>query len=76
VGDDRPLKKLVEANPSRDFYEVLDALQAVTDVKMLEAANSRSPLEITNRLAAVVWDYTFMHYFWLKEQRHQSSTNV
>jgi hypothetical protein len=67
---EQALKKLGEAKPSRDFYEVLDALQAVTAVKMLEAADPRSPRAITRRLAAVVWDYTFMHYFWLKERQN------
>jgi hypothetical protein len=66
------LKKLAEAKPSRDFYEVLDALQALTDLKMSEAADPKSPQAITRRLAAVVWDYTFMHYFWLKERRNNS----
>jgi hypothetical protein len=66
------LKKLAEAKPSRDFYEVLDALQALTDLKMSEAADPKSPQAITRRLAAVVSDYTFMHYFWLKERRNKS----
>jgi hypothetical protein len=67
---EQPLKKLAEAKSSRDFYEVLDALQALTDVKTSEPADPRSPQEITRRLAAIVWDYTFMHYFWLKERRN------
>ncbi len=68
------LEKLAEAKPSHDFYEVLDALQALTDLKMSEAADPKpkSPQAITRRLTAVVWDYTFMHYFWLKERRNKS----
>jgi len=65
-------KNLERAKPSRDFYEVLDALQALTDLKMSEAADPKSPQAITRRLAAVVWGYTFMHYFWLKERRNKS----
>jgi hypothetical protein len=73
---EQALKKLAEAKPSRDFYEVLDALQAVTHEKMLETADAGCPEAITRRLAALVWEYTFMHYFWLKERRNNSSTNV
>jgi hypothetical protein len=67
------LTKVVDANPTRDYYEVLDALQALNDLKTPEPADPHSPQAITGRLAAVVWDYTFMHYFWLKEQQHKRS---
>jgi hypothetical protein len=68
---EQQLKKLAERKPSRDFYEVLDALRGLTDVKTSEPADSQSPQAITARLAAVVWEYTFMHYFWLKERRNK-----
>jgi hypothetical protein len=31
---------------------------------------------VTLRLADVVWHYTFMHYFWLKEQRDKGKQPV
>ena len=65
---EQQLKKLAETKLSRDFYEVLDALRGLTDIETSEPANSQSPQAITARLAAVVWEYTFMHYFWLKER--------
>jgi hypothetical protein len=36
---------------------------------MVKLPDTRSPHGVTQRLADVVWHYTFMHYFWLKEQQ-------
>lgn len=62
------IENLAGAKRSRDWYEALSAIQALNDLKA-HPADSRSPEAITVRLAEVVWDRTFMHYFWLKEAR-------
>jgi len=56
---------------STDSYEALASLQALQNLKIMEPADSQSPQTIMRRLAEVVWHYTFMHYFWLKEQRER-----
>ena len=63
------IDNLATVKPSTDPYEALEALHALTEVKGAAPQDSHSPLAITLRLADVVSHYTFMHYFWLKEQR-------
>ena len=60
---------LAGAKRSPDSYEALAALQALNDSKNVEPADPQSPQSIMCRLAEIVWDYTFMHYYWLKERR-------
>ena len=71
------LKKRVEdlagSQRSPDSYEALAALQALNDLKIAEPANLQSAQSIVRRLADVVWHYTFMHYYWLKERRDKDS---
>lgn len=59
---------LAAAPRSADWYAALAALQGLSDVKIARD-NPRSPEAIMARLVEIVWHYTFMHYFWLKEQR-------
>ena len=63
------IEDLAAAQRSRDSFEVLAALQALNDLRITEPTDPQSPPAITRRLAEVVWHYTFMHYFWLKEQQ-------
>jgi hypothetical protein len=32
----------------------------------------RVPQAIMQRLAEIVWHYTFMHYFWMQQERNKS----
>lgn len=63
------LEKLAGAQPSHDSYEALAALQAIKEWKMTESTSPGSPEAITQRLVEIVWHYTFMHYYWLREER-------
>ena len=63
------VEDLAGAQRSRDSYEALAALQALNDLKIVEPADPQSPQAIVRRLAEIVWHYSFMHYFWLKEHR-------
>jgi hypothetical protein len=47
----------------------LEALRTLHDVRVALPAEWDSPEAITRRLADAVWHYTYMHYFWLAEQR-------
>lgn len=52
-----------------DVYSALEALRKLHDVRVALPAERDSPEAITRRLADAVWHYTYMHYFWLAEQR-------
>lgn len=67
------LEKLSGAQPSHDSYEALAALQAIKDWKRAEPTSPGSPEAITERLSEIVWHYTFMHYYWLKEERDKAT---
>ena len=66
------LSDLAEAKRSKDWYEALAALMAWHGVMPKGYMEPRSPEGIMRRLTGVVWHYTFMHYFWMKEQRDKS----
>ena len=68
------IKDLATAKASPDCYEGLAALHALNERKTV-ATEYRSPRNITLRMAEVVWHYTFMHYFWLKEQRARAAND-
>lgn len=65
------LETLSKAERKRDHYEELEALMLVQDVITEDRLNlqSNDPKSVVYRLVDVVWDYTFMHFFWLKDQR-------
>ncbi|HJU12304.1 MAG TPA: hypothetical protein VJ728_15580 [Candidatus Binataceae bacterium] len=63
------IEKLAKPESSTDSYEALGALQALTELNTPISENSHSSLTITLRLAEVVASYTFMHYYWVKQQR-------
>jgi hypothetical protein len=65
------LSDLAEAKRSKDWYEALDALMAWHEVMPKGSLEPQSPEGIMRRLTGVVWHYTFMHYFWMKEQRNK-----
>ena len=75
---DPPFERLIEdlasAKASPDCYEGLAALHALNERKTV-VTEDRSPRNITLRMAEVVWHYTFMHYFWLKEQRTEAASD-
>jgi hypothetical protein len=71
---ERLIETLATAKVSADWFEHLAVLDALTERKTVVTEN-RSPLNITLRLAEVVWHYTFMHYFWLKEQRTRAANS-
>lgn len=61
---------LANAPRSYDSHEVLAALRNLDELKIALPSDPRSPEAITRRLADVVWHYTYMHYYWLTEQRN------
>lgn len=67
------VEALANAPRSADSFEALDALKNLHDVRLALRANWDSPEAITRRLAEAVWYYTFMHYYWLEEQRKNTS---
>jgi Apea-like HEPN len=65
------LGRLASAKRTADHYDELDALRSVHELvgglgKTSQASEGRWA---TFGLVDVVWHYTFMHYFWLREQR-------
>ena len=68
------IEELANAKRSRDWYEVLSAIQAVHDVKAGNPGGASSPQAITLRLIDIVWWYTFRHYFWHTRERRNSLT--
>jgi hypothetical protein len=63
------VEALANAPRSADSYEALDALRNLHDLRTPPPADWDSPEATTRRLVDVVWHYTYMHYFWLTEQR-------
>jgi len=47
----------------------MQARRTILEVNGGEPADPQSPQAIVRRLAEIVWHYSFMHYFWLKEHR-------
>jgi hypothetical protein len=65
------LERLAKAQPSPDDYESLVAVQALHGVNrspgfLSVAAPARG---LVSQLVDVIWNYTLMHYFWLKQRR-------
>ncbi len=68
----KTLEQLASAKRSADHYEELDALSKVKDV--CKTVPSEDEVAGTARyLIELVWHYTFMHYYWLRQQRTPSS---
>lgn len=65
------LSDLAAAKRSKDCYEALAALHAWHEVVATGPMEPRSPEGIMRRLTSAIWQYTFMHYFWLKGQREK-----
>jgi hypothetical protein len=63
------IEALANSLRSADSYEALDALRNLHDLKTPPPEDWDSPEAITRRLVDAVWHYTYMHYFWLAEQR-------
>jgi hypothetical protein len=68
------IEDLATAKKSSDSYEALAALFALKEIKLAVLSDPRSPHGVTQRLADVVWHYTFMHYFWIKQQREKGQS--
>ena len=65
------LQRFVSAPQSPDEFESLAALHALHDMKRSSEVSSavRPARGLLLQLADIIWHYTFMHYFWLKQQR-------
>jgi len=63
------LADLAVIKESKDSYEILVALEAWHNVMPKGPLEPGSPEGIMRRLTEIVWHYSFMHYFWLKEDR-------
>jgi hypothetical protein len=63
------VSNLAGAKRSDDWYDVLGAVHSLHDAISSGALEPSSPEGILRRLVHVIWHYTFMHYFWLREQR-------
>jgi hypothetical protein len=77
AGLDSALKERMEgiANAPRsdDFFEALEAMRDLHDLRTASPGDPQSPQALTQRLADAVWHYTFMHYHWLAEQRRNNT---
>lgn len=63
------LERLATAKRSDDHFEELDALAALDGILDGKPKSPETSCTTTVRqVVKVVWDYVFMHYFWLKEQ--------
>lgn len=70
------LSDLAVVKGSKDGYEILVALQAWHNVMPKGPLEPRSPEGIMRQLTEIVWHYTFMHYFWMKEDRQNKAPAV
>jgi len=65
------IENVATAPKSSDLYDALTAVYSLKDLKIDPHPDPRSPLDVARQLADIVWHYTFMHYYWLKEQREK-----
>jgi hypothetical protein len=70
------LSDLIAAKKSKDGYEILVALEAWHNVLPKGPLEANSPEGIMCRVTEIVWDYTFMHYFWMKEDRRNKTAGA
>jgi hypothetical protein len=70
------LSDLIAAKKSKDGYEILVALEAWHNVLQEGPLEANSPEGIMRRVTEIVWDYTFMHYFWMKENRRNKTAGA
>lgn len=66
---------LAGAKRSDEWYDVLGAVHSLHDAISSGALEPGSPEGILRRLVHVIWHYTFMHYFWLREQRGKTQNS-
>ncbi|MBN2267642.1 MAG: hypothetical protein JW725_04900 [Candidatus Babeliaceae bacterium] len=63
------LNQLINAKRTDDHFQELEALQALNDSLTDKAVLTETIYgEPVRDIVKVVWDYTFMHYFWIKER--------
>lgn len=71
VGLRERLDRFAAVKTTADHYEQLDALRELQEV--LPNVESQPELDLPQgavlRLIEVVWGYTFMHYYWVKQRR-------
>jgi hypothetical protein len=69
------LQRLVTTKATADHYEELDALRELQDAipKIESQPEDDQSRESAVRLVDVVWGYSFMHYYWLKQRREASA---
>jgi hypothetical protein len=60
---------LASAKRSNDWHDVFDAVHSLHEAMGRGSLEPGSPEGIVRRLLDVVWHYTFMHYFWLRERK-------
>ena len=68
------LERLTTAKRTDDHFQELDALQALDSIlrnKPMSAEMVNS--QVVRELVEIVWEYLFMHYFWLKERQTDKS---
>jgi hypothetical protein len=70
-----PFEKLATAPDSGDWYEALDALRMLNELKIPLPQDHHSPQAIAQQLTSLVWQYTFSHYYWLREARSKQPQN-
>ena len=65
------LQRLVSATPTADHYDELEAIRGIHDTARALAPGTPPDegRQSVLRLVEVIWHYTFMHYYWLREQR-------
>lgn len=64
------LERLTNANRTNDHFQELDALRALDSI----LTDQSMPIEMicsetVRMLMKVVWNYVFMHYFWIKDHQ-------
>jgi hypothetical protein len=67
------LELLANASRSEDCFDQLAGIQAIHDATAAGPLYPESPVVVTRRLVEVVWHYTFMQYFRLKQRRESGS---
>ena len=62
------LERFSTAERTNDHFLELDALRALHDILQNKSAVETGCTEPVRDLVDVVWNYVFMHYFWVKDR--------
>jgi hypothetical protein len=64
------LQRFANTKRSADWYDALQALHDINSISR-QSLEGNSPKAIALWLVDVLWNYLFLHYFWLQKSRQE-----